>query len=79
MEKDMSKYTGTTSAVDKNYRSKFMVNFHVEFLKSLPVAALNKEEAQEIAKQRILQKQKGMLLSGYHLGDIELISVEDRE
>ncbi len=75
----MSKYTGTTSAVSKNYRSKFTVNFHVEFLKSMPIAALNKEEAIEVAKQRIIQKQSALLMNGYYLGDIELISVEDRE
>lgn len=75
----MSRYVGTTSKVDKNHRGKYRVNFHVEFFRSLDVAALNEKEAIEIAEQRIIQKQKGMLMSGYHLGDIELISVEERE
>jgi len=75
----MSKYVGTTSKVDKNHRGKYKVNFHVEFFRSLDVAAVNEKEAVEIAEQRIIQKQTALLINGYHLGDIELISVEERD
>jgi hypothetical protein len=79
MESDMSKYVGTTSKVHKCHRAKYRVSFHVEFFRSIDVAAVNEKEATEIAEQRIIQKQTGMLQNGYSLGDIELISVKERE
>lgn len=74
----MSKYKGTVTTGPRNKAIPYVVSFYVEFYKEVKVSAQDEEEAVKLAEERLKQKQRGNWHQGYHLGDIELIKVQER-
>lgn len=65
------------SSVSRYFCARYKVGMMLEFYKEIHVSAVDAEEAARIAEARIRARQTNLYNSGYSLGDIEPILVEE--
>ena len=69
----------TVSSGTKKKQKYYRVGLVVEFYKDQYVKAVNKEEAKELAENR-LRRRTGLMNSlGFSIGDLEIIDVEEKQ
>ena len=67
----------TISKTNKHLRDSYRVSMYVDFYKEMRVCAGSPEEAKELAEIRVRSRQTSLYSSGYSLGDVEIIGVEE--
>ena len=67
------------SSVSRYFCARYKVGMMLEFYKEITVSAVDAEEAARIAEARIRARQTNLYNSGYSLGDIEPILIEEIE
>jgi phosphoribosyl-ATP pyrophosphohydrolase len=67
----------TISKTNKHLRDSYTVSMYVDFYKEMRVCAGSMEEAKELAEARVRSRQTSLYSSGYSLGDVEIIGVEE--
>lgn len=73
----MTEKSKTISKTNKHLRDSFKVSMFVDFYKEMRVCAGSMEEAKELAEARVRSRQTSLYSSGYSLGDVEIIGVEE--
>lgn len=73
----MTTKSNTISKCDKYLRDSYTVAMYVDFYKEMRVRAESPEEAAQLAENRVRARQTSLYSSGYSLGDVEIINVEE--
>ena len=73
----MTAKSNTISKCNKYLRDNYTVAMYVDFYKEMRVRAESPEEAAQLAENRVRARQTSLYSSGYSLGDVEIINVEE--
>ena len=73
----MTAKSNTISKCNKYLRDSYTVAMYVDFYKEMRVRAESPEEAAQLAENRVRARQTSLYSSGYSLGDVEIINVEE--
>ncbi len=68
----------TISKTNKHLRDSYRVSMYLDFYKEMRVCAGSPEEAAQLAENRVRARQTSLYSSGYSLGDVEIIKVEEK-